>query len=138
MKALTRAICVELHCGTLAGTLSLSSLALFDYVSLIDNTIIYGLVSDLRHRDPRISLLVFLRSNKIMVYDRAVQNTKLRYFCKARCALFSLAISNFLEKLGENYIKSPAPGRKYERIQGFTKSSSLGFIGLTLKDIQPI
>lgn len=42
-----------------------------------------------------------------MVYDRTVQNTKLRYFCKARCALFSLAISNFLEKLGENYIKSP-------------------------------
>ena len=73
-----------------------------------------------------------------MVYDRAIQNAKLRYFCKARCALFSLAISNFLEKLGENYIRSPAPGRKYERIQGCTKSSSLGFIGLTLKEIQPI
>lgn len=66
-----------------------------------------------------------------MVYDRAVQNTKLRYFCKARCALFSLAISNFLEKLGENYMKSPAPGRKYERIQGCTT-------GLTLKEIHPI
>lgn len=59
-------------------------------------------------------------------------------FVKARCALFSLAILNFLEKLGENYIRCPAPRRKYECIQGCTKSSSLGFIGLTLKEIQPI
>lgn len=52
MKALTRAVCVELHCGTLSGTLSLSSLALFDYVYLIDNTIIYGLVWDLSTATP--------------------------------------------------------------------------------------
>lgn len=72
-----------------------------------------------QHRDPRISLLVFLRSNKIIVYDRAVQNTKLRYFCKARCTLFSLAISNFLEKLGENYIKSPRSTDQAENTNAF-------------------
>ena len=59
MKALTRAICVELHCGTLLGTLSLSSLALFDYVSLIDNTIIYRLVCDLSTATPGSRFLFF-------------------------------------------------------------------------------
>lgn len=59
MNALTRAICVELHCGTLSGTLSLSSLALFDYVSLIDNTIIYGLVWDLSTATPGSHFLFF-------------------------------------------------------------------------------
>ena len=61
-----------------------------------------------------------------MVYDRTVQNTKLRYFCKARCALFSLAISNFLEKLGENYIKSPRSRQKIRTHSGIYKILQFG------------
>ena len=59
-------MCVELHCGTFSGPLSLSSSALFDYAGLIDNTIIYGLVPnpalpgwDLSTSSPGFHFLIF-------------------------------------------------------------------------------
>lgn len=138
MNALIRAICVELHCGTLSGTLSLSSLALFDYVSLIDNTIIYGLVWDLSTATPGSHFLFFSGVTKSSSMIELYKTPNFGIFVKLGVLFFHWLFPIFQRNWVKTTLKALAPGRKYERIQGFTKSSRLGFIGLTLKDIQPI